>query len=57
MFNLASWRNFRAKVISLFVLLLTLNNEMFGGNMAVLGEFHNFHLSLVKQKLDFGKMF
>ena len=31
MFNLASWRNFRAIVISFFVLLPTLVNDMFDG--------------------------
>ena len=58
LFNLASWRNFKAIVISfLGLLLLTFVDDMFHGNMAVLVEFHIFHLSFVEQKLDCGQMF
>ena len=38
-------------------LLVTVVDDMFDGNMAVLVEFHKFHLSLVEQKLDCGQMF
>ena len=51
MFDIASWRNFTAIVISFLGLLLTFVDDMFDGNMAVLNECHNFHLSLVEQKL------
>ena len=51
MFNLASWRNVKAIVISFRGLLLTFVDDMFDGNMDVLVECHNFHLSFVEQKL------
>ena len=39
-------------------LLLTIVDDMHvRWNMVVLAEFHNFHLSLVEQKLDCGQMF
>ena len=57
MFNLASWRNFKATVISFLGLLLTFVDDMFDGNLAVLVECHNFHLSLVEQKLDCAQVF
>ena len=56
MFNLASWRNFKAIVILYPGLLLTFVDDI-DENMAVLVEFHNFHLSLVERKLDCGQMF
>ena len=40
-----------------FGLLLTFTDDMFDGNMAAfIVECHNFHLSLVEQKLDCGEM-
>ena len=57
MFNLASWRNFKAIVISFLGLLLTFVDDMFDGNVAELVECHSFHLSLVEQKLDCGQIF
>ena len=59
MFNLASWGNFKAMVVSFLGLLLTdsLMTCPIDGNMAVLVECHNNHLSLVEQKLDCGEMF
>ena len=57
MFNLASWRNFKAIVISFLDLLLTFVDDMFDGNAVVLVECHNFYLSLVEQKLECGQMF
>ena len=57
MFNLASWGNFKAMVVSFLGLLLTFVDDMSDGNMAVLVECHNIHLSLVEQKLDCGQMF
>ena len=55
MFNLFSWRNFKAIVISFLGLLFV--GDMFDGDMAVLVEYHNCHLSLVEQKLDCDQMF
>ena len=54
MVNLASRRNFKAIVTSWPFLgfLITFVDDMFDGNMAVLVECDNFHLSLVEQKLD-----
>ena len=57
MFNLASWRNYKAIVIWCPGLLLTFVDDMFDGNIAVLVEFHNFHFLLVEQKRDCGQMF
>ena len=57
MFNLASWRNFKAIVISFLGLLLTFVDDTLAGNSAVLVECHNFHLSLVEQKLDCTQVF
>ena len=37
--------------------VLTFVGDMFDGNMAVLVECHNFHLSLVEQKVDCGQCF
>ena len=36
--------------------LLTFFDGMFDGNMTVLVECYNFHLSLVEQKLDCGQI-
>ena len=38
-------------------MLLRFVDDMFDGNMVVLVECHNFHLSLVEQKLDYGQTF
>ena len=38
-------------------MLLTVVDDMFEGHMDVLVECHNFHLSLVEQKLECGQMF
>ena len=57
MFNLASWRIFKAIVIAFFGLLITFADDMFDGNVPVLVECDNFHLSLVEQKLDGRQMF
>ena len=54
MLNLASWRNFKAIVISFLGSLLTVVDDMFDGSIV---EFHNFQLSFVEQKLDCGQMF
>ena len=54
MFNLASWSNFKAVVISFHSLFV---DDMFDGNMAVLVECHNFQLSLVEQKLHCDQIF
>ena len=43
--------------LSFLGLLLTFLDDMLDGNIAVLVEFCNFHLSLVEQKLDCGEMF
>ena len=34
MFNLVSWRNFKAIVVSFLGLLLTFGDDIFGGNVA-----------------------
>ena len=56
-FILASSRKFNAIVVSFLSLLLTFVDDMFDGNMDTLVECHNFHLSLVEQKLDCRQMF
>ena len=45
----------RHAVISFLGLLPTSVHDMFDGNIAVLAECHNFHLSPVEEKLDCGK--
>ena len=55
MLNLASWRNFKATVMSFPGFLLTFVNDTFDRNVTLLIEFHNFHLSFVKHKLDYGQ--
>ena len=57
MFNLASRRNFKAICITFPDLGLTFVEDMFDGIIAVLLEFHNFHLLLMEQKLDCDQMF
>ena len=57
MFNLASWRNFKAVATSFLSLLLTFVDDMFDGNMAVLVEFYNFYLSRGEKELDCGQTF
>ena len=56
MFNLASWRNFKAIVISFLGLLVAFVDDMLEVNMAVSVECHNFNLSFVEQKLVCGQM-
>ena len=57
MFNLASWRNFNAIINAFLGLLLAFVDDMFHGNMAMLVECHNFHLSLVEPKMICRQMF
>ena len=57
MFNLALWINFSQSESYLIGLLITVVDDMFDGNMAVLVEFYKFHLSLVEQRVDCGQMF
>ena len=57
MLNLASWRNFKAIVISFLGLLTFVTDDMFHGKMVVLVECHNFSPSLVEKKLDCGQIF
>ena len=57
MFNLALRINFSQSESYLIGLLITVVDDMFDGNMAVLVEFYNFRLSFVEQKLDCGQMF